>query len=182
MFEFIVATSILVISILHPIEKYFTAQSLSSESDFCIQEKKKISSLPHVRLVIWFEDLEDFNVELSETDAQIVRELLLAHTRYKASLKQEREDFWKGIDDGYEPPLAMLVFESGNKSQSLDLSIGYELISQSQNKRMEEDGYCFTGVEIIMDDDAYRQLLQLLRPYLPAKVQETSFESILTEF
>ena len=134
MFGFIVATSVLVVSILHPVENYFTAQGLSSESDFCIQEKKKISSLPHVRLVIWFEDLEDFNAELSETDAQIVRELLLAHTRYKASLKQEREDFWKGIDDGYEPPLAMLVFEGENKSQSLGLSIGYELISQSHTE------------------------------------------------
>ena len=136
-------------------------------TDFCAQEKQKIASLPHLKLVLWLEDGE-YNAELSDADARTIRELLLAHTRYKAPLKQGREDFWKNIDDGYEPPMTILVFEGDDKTQFLDLSVGFELISQSKNKQLEENGYCFTGVEILLEDSAYQKLLQVLKPYVPA--------------
>lgn len=143
------------------------AKESTPVTDFCAQEKQKIASLPHLKLVLWLEDGE-YNAELSDADARTIRELLLAHTRYKAPLKQGREDFWKNIDDAYEPPMTILVFEGDDKTQFLDLSVGFELISQSKNKQLEENGYCFTGVEILLEDSAYQKLLQVLKPYVPA--------------
>ncbi len=142
------------------------AASQAGKPDYCALEKEQVAASVKMTLVMVGESESPrfaMRVEISARDAARIRELLLTRTRYAKPLEGTRDDYWQNIDDGVPEDMVELLLYAEQGECLLGFILDMELISADREKegRLHEFG------PLVMSSDAYREMLEILRSYVP---------------